>query len=128
MSVANSRVNQTLSGVLVDFNPTLIEIQSVDANGNPVNYYVLAPSATASVVGSLDRAQIKVGTIVKIGQNGQVRDERVVQNFSQDLSITAASLSVNGNTTNLSVTLTNNGDVTFRVFGLMLQGDFNSDP
>ena len=97
----------------------------MDANGNPTNYFVLAPSATASVISSLDRSQIKVGTIVKIGQNGQVRDERVVQSFSQDLSVTAASLSVNGNTTNLSVTLTNNGDLTFRVFGLMLQGDFN---
>jgi len=126
MSVANSKVNQTLSGVLVDFNPTLIEIQSVDANGNPVNYYVLAPSATAAVVGSLDQSQVRVGTIVKIGQNGRARVERVVQDFSQSLSITAASLSVKGNTTSLSVTLTNNGDVTFRVFGLMLQGDFNS--
>ena len=126
MSVANSKVNQTLSGVLVDFNPTLIEIQSVDANGNPVNYYVLAPSATAAVVGSLDQSQVRVGTIVKIGQNGRARVERVVQDFSQSLSITAASLSVKGNTTSLSITLTNNGDVTFRVFGLMLQGDFNS--
>jgi hypothetical protein len=126
MSVANSKVNQTLSGVLVDFNPTLIEIQSVDANGNPVNYYVLAPSATAAVVGSLDQSQVRVGTIVKIGQNGRARVERVVQDFSQSLSITAASLSVKGNTTSLTVTLTNNGDVTFRVFGLMLQGDFNS--
>ena len=126
MSVANSRVNQTLSGVLVDFNPTLIEIQSVDANGNPVNYYVLAPSATAAVVGSLDQSQVRVGTIVKIGQNGRARMERVVQDFSQSLSITAASLSVKGNTTSLSVTLTNNGEVTFRVFSLMLQGDFNS--
>jgi hypothetical protein len=126
MSVANSRVNQTLSGVLVDFNPTLIEIQSVDANGNPVNYYVLAPSATAAVVGSLNQSQVRVGTIVKIGQNGRARVERVVQDFSQSLSITAASLSVKGNTTSLTVTLTNNGDVTFRVFGLMLQGDFNS--
>ncbi len=126
MSVANSRINQTFSGVLVDFNPTLIEIQSVDANGNPVNYYVLAPSATATVVGSLDRAQVKVGTIVKIGQNGQVGVERVVQNFSQNVTISSASLSVNGNTTNLSVTLTNTADVTFRIFGITLQGKFNS--
>ncbi|MGA3111095.1 MAG: hypothetical protein ABSE15_03585 [Candidatus Bathyarchaeia archaeon] len=126
MSVANSMVNQTLSGVLVDFNPTLIEIQSVDATGNPVNYFVLAPSATASVVGSIDQAQIRVGTIVKIGENGQAREKRVVQNFSQDLSVTAASLSVKGNVTSLSVTLTNNGDVTFRIYSLMLHGDFNS--
>ena len=125
LSVANSKINQTLSGVLVDFNPTLVEIQSVDANGNAIDYYVLAPSATATVVTSLDQAQIRVGTIVKVGQNGQARLTNVVQDFSQDISITSASLSVDGNTTNLSMTLTNNGDLTFRIFGIMLQGQFN---
>jgi hypothetical protein len=38
VSVANSQVNQTLSGVLVDFNPTLVQIQATDANGNLVYY------------------------------------------------------------------------------------------
>ena len=53
LSVANSQINQTLSGVLVDFNPTLVEIQSVDGNGNLVNSYVLVPSATATLVSRL---------------------------------------------------------------------------
>jgi hypothetical protein len=33
---------------------------------------------------------------------------------------------VNGNTTGLSVTLKNEGNVTFRVFGLTLHGEFNT--
>ena len=126
MSIANSQVNQTLSGVLIDFNPTLLQIQSTDANGNPVNYYVLVPSATAVVVNGIDQAQIRVGTIVGIGQNARLGITRVTENFSQNLTITSASLSVEGNTTNLSVTLQNNGDVTFRIFGLTLQGQLNS--
>jgi hypothetical protein len=126
LQVANSRVNDTLSGVLIDFNPTLLEIQSVDANGNPVNYYVLVPSATAAFVNHLDQAQIRVGTILRIGENDRVKMAHVVQSFSQDISITSASLSVNGNVTSLSVTLQNSGDVTFRIFGVTLKGEFNT--
>jgi hypothetical protein len=125
LQVANSQINQTLSGVLVDFNPTLLQIQAVDPNGNPVNYYVLVPSATATIVNDIDQAQIRVGTIVRIGQNNRLRMAHVVQDFSQAISITSASLTVNGNSTSLSVTLQNNGGVTFRIFGVMLRGEFN---
>lgn len=125
LQVRNSQINQTLSGVLIDFNPTLVQIQSVDANGNPVDYYVLVPSATAAIVNSLDRAQVKVGTIVRLGDNDRHGITNVVQDFSQNIAITSASLSVSGNTTSLSVTLQNNGDLTFRIFGVMLQGQFN---
>ena len=126
MSVENSRINQTLSGVLIDFNPTLVQIQSTDADGNSVDYYVLVPSATAVVVNGLDQARVRVGTIVAIGQNDRVRMSRVVESFAQNVTITSASLSVNGNQTTFSVTLQNKGDVTFRIFGLMLQGKFDS--
>lgn len=64
--IANSEVNQTLSGVLVDFNPTLVQIQATDSNGTLVNYYVLVPSAVATIVTSLNREQIKVGNIVEL--------------------------------------------------------------
>jgi hypothetical protein len=124
LDVANPQVNQTLSGVLIDFSPTLVQIQATDANGNLVNYYVLVPSATATIINGLDQAQVRVGTIVRIGQNGMERISKVVQDFSQNLTITSASLAGNGNTTSLSVTLQNQGDVTFNVFGVMVQGDF----
>jgi hypothetical protein len=126
ISVANSQVNETLSGVLVDFNPTLVQIQASDSDGNLVDYYVLVPSATATVVTSLSKAQIKVGTIVELRQNDRERLVRVVQGFSKNVTIVSASLSVNGNATSLSVTLMNEGDVTFRIFGLTLHGEFNA--
>lgn len=121
LNVANPQVNQTLSGILIDFSPTLVQIQATDANGNLVNYYVLVPSATATVVNGLDQAQARVGTIVRLNQNGMERINRVVQDFSQNLTITSASLTVSGNTTSLSVTLQNQGEVTFNVFGITLQ-------
>lgn len=126
ISIANTQVNQTLSGVLVDFNPTLVQIQATDSNGNLVYYYVLVPSATATVVTSLSRAQVKVGTIVELGQNLREKLVRVVEKFSKNVTIASASLSVNGSVTSLSVTLMNEGDVTFRIFGLTLHGEFNA--
>jgi hypothetical protein len=126
VSIANSQIGQTLSGVLVDFNPTLLQIQATDSNGSPVDYYVLVPSATATVVTSLKSEQIKVGTIVELGQNDREKLVRVVEEFSNNVTIVSASLSVIGNTTNFSVTLMNKGDVAFRIFGLTLHGDFNA--
>ncbi len=126
VSVANAQVNQTLSGVLVDFNPTLVQIQATDSNGTLVNYYVLVPSAIATVVTSLTRDQIKVGTIVELGQDNREKLVRVVEKFLNNVTIVSASLSVNGNVTGLSVTLTNAGNITFRIFGLTLHGEFNA--
>ncbi len=126
VSVANSQVNQTLSGVLVDFNPTLVQIQATDANGTLVYYYVLVPSATATIVGDLSREHMKVGTIIEIGQNNKARLVHVVEEFSKNVTIVTVSLVVNGNVTTLSVTLKNEGNVTFRVFGLTLHGEFNA--
>lgn len=126
MSIANSRVNQTLSGVLVDFNPTLVQIQATNSTGDTVYYYVLVPSATAVIVTSLSRAQVKVGTIVELGMNNREKLVHVVETFSNSLTIVSASISVNGNVTNLNVTLKNNGAVNFKIFGLTLHGVFNA--
>jgi len=126
ISVANSQVNETLSGVLVDFNPTLLRIQATDSDGAPVDYYVLVPSATAAFVTSLSREQVKVGTIVELRQNLREKIVRVVEDFSNNVTIVSASLSVNGNITSLNVTLTNEGNVAFKIFGLTLHGEFNA--
>jgi hypothetical protein len=126
VSVENSQVSQTLSGVLVDFNPTLVQIQATDANGTLVYYYVLVPSATATIVGDVSKEQIKVGTIVELGQNNRAKLVHVVEEFSKNVTIVSASLSVNGNVTTLSVTIRNDGNFTFRVFGLAVHGEFNA--
>ena len=126
VKVANGAVNKTLSGVLIDFNPTLVQIQASDENDTTVYYYVLVPSANAMIVNDITSAHVKVGNIIQIGENNRVRLVRVKEDFSKNLTIVSATLTMNGNTTDLSVTLKNEGNVAFRVFGLTLHGEFNT--
>jgi hypothetical protein len=126
VKVENGAVNQTLSGVLIDFNPTVVQIQASDENDTTVYYYVLVPSANAFIVNNITSAHVKVGTIIEIGENNRVRLVRVKENYAKNLTIVSGMVTVNGNVTGLSVTLKNNGDLPFRVFGLTLQGEFNT--
>jgi len=126
VNVADGYVNQTLSGVLIDFNPTLVQIQASDADGTLQNYYVLVPSATAVVIGELSEAQRTVGTIVRLGENHRIRLVRVRENFDKNVEITSASLLVDNNITTLSVTLKNEGEYAFRIFGFTLHGEINA--
>jgi len=126
VEVVNGAVNQTLSGVLIDFNPTLVQIEATDENDTTVYYYVLVPSANAIIVNDITKAHLKVGTIIQIGENNRVRLVRVKEDFSKNLTIVSASLAVSGNATDLSVTLKNEGNVAFRMFGLTLHGKFNT--
>lgn len=126
VKVVNGAVNKTLSGVLIDFNPTLVQIQATDENDTTVYYYVLVPSANAIIVEEITSAQTKVGTIIEIGEHNRVRLNRVQEEFKKNVTIVSATLTVNGNNTGLSVTLKNEGDVVFRIFGLTLHGEFKS--
>ncbi len=126
VKVANGHVNQALSGVLIDFNPTLVQIKAVDANGALVHYYVLVPSATATVVGNLDKEQVLVGTVVKLHDDDNEELEKTRREFSNNIQVVSASLKVNDDVTSISVTLKNEGASEARIFGLTLNGNFNS--
>ncbi len=126
MTISNSAVNQTLSGVLVDFNPTLVQIQGDDAEGNEIDYYVLVPSATARIINNLRQEQSKVGTIVDLEERHRAELEDSADEFSRNVTISSASVTVNGNITTFSVTIENHGNSTFRAFGLTLHGEFNT--
>jgi hypothetical protein len=126
VNVVNARVNQTLSGVLIDFNPTLVQIQANDVNDATVNYYVLVPSANAVIINGVSKDHIKVGTIVQLGEGNRVRLVKVQEEFNRKVTTVSATLAVDGNTTSLSVTLRNDGNVAFKIFGLTLHGEFNA--
>lgn len=124
-SIANSqRVNQT-QGVLLDLNPTLVQIQATNSTGGTVNYFVLVPSATAAFVTNVNTNHLKVGTIVKLEDNERVKLIRVTEETSRKIVISSALLSVKDNVTNFSVTFTNQGNTNVTVFGLTLNGLFN---
>lgn len=125
ISIANSqKMNQTL-GVLFDFQPTLVQIQAINSTGGTENYFVLVPSATATIVTNVNSNHLKTGTIVKLEDNDKVKLIRVVQETSKKIVITDASLSVNGNVTNFSVTFKNAGNTNATISGLTLNGLFN---
>ena len=112
--------------MLIDFNPTLVQIEAADANGTLVFYYVLVPSATATIIGDLNEEQTHVGTIVELDENDMKELGEANKELSNDVNVTSASLSVNGNVASFSLTLKNEGNSEARVFGLTLNGDFNS--
>jgi len=125
ISIANSqKVNQTL-GVLFDFQPTLVQIQAINSTGGTVNYFVLVPSATATIVTNVRADHLKVGTIVKLEDNDKVKLIKVMQETSKKIVITSASLSVNGNVTYFAVTFKNIGNSNATISGLTLHGLFN---
>ena len=127
-SIANSRrVNQT-QGVLLDLNPTLVQIQATNSTGGTVNYFVLVPSTTATLVTNVSTNLLKVGSIVKLEDNDRVKLIRVTEETSRKIVISSALLSVKGNVTNFSVTFTNQGNMNVTVFGLTLNGPFNVPP
>jgi hypothetical protein len=126
MTISNSNINQTLSGVLIDFNPTLVEIQSEDVEGNAVNYYVLVPSAAARIISNLNQEQSEVGTIVELEERHREELREHLDEISRNITIVETAVSADGNVTSLSVTIKNQGNTTFRVFGLTLHGEFNS--
>jgi hypothetical protein len=126
MTISNSNINQTLSGVLIDFNPTLVEIQSEDVEGNAVNYYVLVPSAAARIISNLNQEQSEVGTIVELEERHREELREHLDEISRNITIVETAFSADGNVTSLSVTIKNQGNTTFRVFGLTLHGEFNS--
>ncbi len=125
VNVNNGKFNQTLSGVIIDFNPTLVQIQAFDENGTALQYYVLVPSANAVVVNDLSKKHIEVGTIIEIGENNKVRIQQVKEEIEKNVTIVSATLTVKGNQTGLSVTLKNEGNVAFKISGLTLHGEFN---
>lgn len=127
VSIANTqKVNQTLSGALLDLNPMLVEIKATNSTGSTVNYYVLVPSANAMIVTNLSTDRIRVGTIVELQKNDKERLVRVVAESSGRIVVTSTTLSVNGNVTGFSVTLTNKGNTNATIFGLTLHGKFNA--
>jgi hypothetical protein len=125
VKVSNGAVNQTLSGVLIDFNPTLVQIQASDENDTTVYYYVLVPSANAMVINGIDTDHLRIGTLIKIGENNRVCLERIKEDFSRNVTIVSATLTVKDDSTSLSVALENRGNFSFRIFGLTLHGEFN---
>jgi len=124
--VNDGNVSQPLSGVLLDFNPTLARIQGSNDAGNPVDNYVLVPSAAAITVAESSDAQVVVDTIVQLKEDQRSQLASVEEEFKKNVNFVTALMSVEDDTTTLAVTFENGGTDASRVFGITLHGEFKT--
>jgi hypothetical protein len=124
--IRSTKLNGTGTGALIDLRPTLLEINATNSTGGLVKYFVLSPSATAVVQGSVDEAQSRVGCMVHL--KDKVKDELTKEYIraSHNVTVTSSTLKVDGNVTTLSVTVKNIGSANATLSGLSLMGQFNS--
>ncbi len=122
VSVPNNRLlvkisgsNSTSGGVLVEVNPSIIQIYS----GNQT-IFVMVPSARAVAIG----ATIVNSTSASVGFRGKIRasEHERLQLASGNISITSASISQVGNSTELSVTVRNNANTSVVLKHVLVYG------
>ncbi len=121
-----SRLNGTKTAALIDLRPTLLEINATNSTGGSVKYFVLSPSATAVIKGSVDETQSKIGSRWHLNDNDNRDLNKEYSRASSNVTISDPTLSVKGNVTTFSVTLKNVGKSNATLMSLNLQGDFNS--
>jgi len=126
LNVADGYINQTLSGVLLDFNPTLVQTQATSTNGTLIDRYVLVPSATAVVVSDLSNIQLDVGTVTTLKEEQKTQLKNAQEEFKKNVETVIGSLSIQDDTTVLTLTLENEGPKDLRIFGITLHGEFKT--
>ncbi len=103
------------AGVLLDLAPVVTAIYTKNTTT-----FMMAPSARATVVSSTSvSADAQVGARVGLSAS----ESADLQESSQNISITAASVAVSGNTTTLSVTVKDNSNASATLNELLLFGN-----
>jgi hypothetical protein len=126
ITVNNRLVDQSLSGLLIDFNPTLVQIQSSGTSGETIYYYVLVPSATANIIDNVQQDQSQIGIVIELDQQQKTQLYASSNELLHNVIINSASLTVNGKTTTLDVSVKNEGNRAYDIYGLTLYGEFDS--
>jgi hypothetical protein len=103
------------SGVLLDLSPTIAAIYTANST-----VFVLVPSVRAVVVGNQSaHSSSDIGTRVNLSE----RDRAELESAMPNISITSASLAVNGNVTDLSVTVKDNSNTSVSLKRILLFGN-----
>jgi hypothetical protein len=124
--VNDGNVSQPLSGVLLDFNPTLARMQAANDEGDSVDNYVMVPSAAAITVAEINDAQVEVDTVFQLKEDHISQLASVEEEFKKNVNFVSALMSVEDDTTTLAVTFENEGTDASRVFGITLHGEFKT--
>ena len=109
---------ENLSSTLLELSPTIHE----ETNGTTIQF-VLVPSATGIV-----RSTGVATDETQIGSERQLSssDQRDLGGAYGNISISSAFLTVAGNTTSMSLTIRNNGNVSVILTGITVEGNFNT--
>ena len=124
--------NNTVTGqrnAIIDLVPSVTAIETVDKT-----IYVLTPSVRAVItpenvfaggssnvsVGGPTPPPPKVGQ--KLGFSQKYNASEIFHSVTPSIKITSASINVNGNFTNVSVTVENTGNASVQLNGLMIDG------
>ncbi len=111
---ARASANSTsASSILVDLSPTVVAIYTANST-----VFVMVPSVRAVVVPGLGRAYLHVGARSSLGQPAKA----AISFEARQISLSGAALSQNGNTTTLSVTVTDTSNSSVVLRNLMLSG------
>ncbi len=124
--IKSTKLNGTSTSALIDLRPTLVQINATNSTGGLVKYFVLSPTATAVVAGSVDKTQQVVSCRINLKQKSRDDLENEFRRASSNVTVTSAELKVKGNTTSLTVTIKNIGKTNATLMSLTLNGRFNS--
>ncbi len=114
-NVSETTANGTMSA-LIDFTPSIV---SIFTGNSTSSVFVMVPSVKAVVVGNATQNQI--GARERLTERERVRLEQARANITESNAI----LSVSGNTTAFSVTVTNNANRSVRISHIMLSGNLS---
>ncbi len=103
------------SGVLLDLSPTVATIFTANST-----VFVLVPSVRAVVVGN---QTVHASSDVGARENLSVRERSDLKNVRPNISIMSASLTVNGNVTDLSVAVKDNSNTSVSLKHILLFGN-----
>ncbi len=126
ITIANpTAVDGHTSGTLLNIASSIVSIAGTNSNGNATNYYVLVPSVSAIQRYNMANNETHAGQHVKLSAKDH-QELQDAEDQAKNVSISSASVSVSGNVTTISVTLTNDGNSSVTIPGLVIQGDINA--
>ena len=109
-------VARNSSGVLIDLMPTVIQVYGPNQTA-----FLMIPSARAVAIGNLSDAGISTMIGGRMSMVAHIRDR--LQEGIANISISNAQLSVNGNVTSISLTVTDTGNRSVTLRHVMVIGN-----
>lgn len=119
-------LNESRSGVLIDLHPSVFLTQLTNTTVGTARAYIMAPDTTTVYLPGVDEAQSVIGswTFIKPVEVDVVNAASKVA--ADSVSLTSATLRINGTKSSFTLSLKNNGQRNTTIFGVVLSGLYNT--